>query len=713
MERSIRQLVMQHPEMRRHIQSLEAQVASLQKELHAAKASFRPPAAPSAVVELEQVVQSVIDTGVQLVGAHFGAFFYSSRNSSGQQLMLYALSGAPREAFSKYPIPGRTALFGPTFDGGAIIRSDDILRDPRYGHSAPHYGMPAGHLPVRSYLAAPIVSPAKEVLGGLFFGHPDPGVFTERAERVVAGIAQIAAIALENAGLLQAVQHSERRFKALTENSSDGIVVSDEPGVIRYISPAGLSILGYGVDEIVGRHAMDFMHPDDVPALQEFFQRVLNNPAEKVLALSRHKHRDGRWLWLEGVTTNLLHDPAIAGVVSNFRDITERKRTEEALVRSQKMEALGTLAGGIAHDFNNLLLAIGGNTKLAAEDLDPAHPAQQSLAQIAKASHRATDLVGRILAFSRQQEPRRENIELQPIVDDALQLLRATLPAMIAINATHQTDVPAVYADSSQIHQVIMNLMTNAAHAIGNGPGAVDVVVDAVTIQSELPIVRELRPGRYAHIAISDDGCGMNSETIARVFDPFFTTKGAGQGTGLGLSVVHGIVKSHDGAITVYSQLGKGSSFHIYLPAAIGAARLSNEPQAATQRGRGERVLYIDDDSAIVFLTGRILERLGYRVTGCDNPTDGMRAFREAPGSFDVVVTDLSMPGMSGFDIARELRLIRSDVPILMTSGYVRPEDRETARSLGILDLILKPNSVQELGASLDRLFRQMRAPAD
>jgi PAS domain S-box-containing protein len=704
---------MQQTEMQRRIQSLEAQVAALQRELHATDPRHRAAAITSVGIELEQIVQSVIDTGVQLVSAQFGAFFYSSKDASGQHLMLYALSGAPREAFSKFPIPGRTALFGPTFDGSDVIRSDDILRDPRYGQTAPHYGMPSGHLPVRSYLAAPVVSASKEVLGGLFFGHSDPNVFTERAERDVVGVAQIAALALENARLLQAVQDSERRFKALTENSSDGIIVSDAGGIIRYTSPAGLAILGYGIEELVGRHALEMMHPDDVPALQQFYQHVLDSPGEKVLALSRHKHKDGRWIWLEGVTTNLLNDSAIRGVVSNFRDITERKRTEEALVRSQKMEALGTLAGGIAHDFNNLLLVIAGNTKLATEDLDRSHPVQQSLTQIEKASRRATDLVARILAFSRQQEPRRENIELRPIVDDALQLLRATLPAMIDIKATHRHGVPAVYADSSQIHQVIMNLMTNAAYAIGNGRGEIEITLDAVIIDAELTSLRELRAGRYAHISIGDNGCGMSTETIARIFDPFFTTKRPGEGTGLGLSVVHGIVKSHDGAISVYSQLGKGSTFHVYLPAAKGPARVTSEPEVATRRGQGERVLYIDDDSAIVFLTSRILNRLGYRVTGCDNPKDGLKCFRDAPDSFDVVVTDLSMPGMSGFDIARELRLSRSDVPILMTSGYVRPEDRQTARSQGIVDLVLKPNSVEELGASLDRLFRQMRTRAD
>lgn len=699
----------QQPEdWQRRIQALEAQIASLQSSLLAANARSAPSGTTSTGVALEHLVQTVINIGVELVRAEFGAFFYTSTDASGEHLMLYALAGAPREAFSAYPIPGRTHLFRQTFDGEGIIRCEDVLLDPRYGRSPPHYGMPPNHLPVRSYLAAPVISATNAVLGGLFFGHPQPGIFTERAERIVAGIAQLAAIALENSALLTAVQNNERRFKALIENSSEGLAIFDANATLLYVSPAVTAIEGFTFEEIVGTNVLERMHPDDVPALKETFKRAVSQPGERFPVVHRRRHKDGQWLWLEGIMTNLLHDPAVRGIVSHFRDVTERRRTEEALIRSQKVEALGTLAGGIAHDFNNLLLAISGNTKLALEDVAADHPAAKSLSEIAKASQRAADLVGRILAFSRQQEPKREVVELRPIVEDALQLLRATLPAMIELKASYASNVPPIYAESSQIHQVIMNLVTNASHAIADR-GTVEVRVDSINVAGDTTTLRDLHAGEYTRVSVSDSGCGMSTATIQRIFDPFFTTKPAGQGTGLGLSVVHGIVKSHDGGINVYSQPGKGSTFHVYLPAATERRSEMQEANPSIVRGAGERVLYIDDDSAIVFLTARILTRLGYHVTGCEQPAEALQKFRAAPHDFDVVVTDLSMPGMSGFDIARELRSIRADIPVLMTSGYVRPEDRETAHARGIRDLILKPNTVDELGRSLDRVFTELR----
>jgi signal transduction histidine kinase/ActR/RegA family two-component response regulator len=387
-----------------------------------------------------------------------------------------------------------------------------------------------------------------------------------------------------------------------------------------------------------------------------------------------------------------------------------RKRAEEAQIHSQKMEALGTLAGGIAHDFNNILLAITGNVKLAREDLPPDHEIQQSLAEIAKAGHRAAELVRRILAFSRQQESQREVMQLLPVVAAALKLLRSTLPAMIEIKATLRPDTPAVLADSTQIHQIMLNLVTNAAHAIGDRSGTIEVLVDAVAVNGELAATaHELREGRYVRITVSDDGCGMDKATLDRIFDPFFTTQPVGQGTGMGLSVVDGIVKNHDGAITVYSHAGKGTSFRIYLPVAAGAAPAVEIQREGTVRGSGERVLYIDDDEAIVFLTTRLLERLGYRVTGFTDPEQALARFRANPADFDIVVTDLSMPHMSGFDLTQALHETRPDIQILMTSGYVRPEDRDTARDRGVRDLVLKPNSVEDLGEALDRLFREMR----
>ncbi|HEV8644387.1 MAG TPA: ATP-binding protein, partial [Burkholderiales bacterium] len=328
------------------------------------------------------------------------------------------------------------------------------------------------------------------------------------------------------------------------------------------------------------------------------------------------------------------------------------------------------------------------------------------LLEIDKASARAADLVQRILAFSRQQEIKRKVVQLQPVVEEALKLIRPTLSAMIEIKARFAANVPEVAADSSQIHQLIMNLATNSAHAIAAGIGLIEISLDAPTVTADFARTSaDLREGRYARLSVSDNGCGMDKATLERIFDPFFTTKPAGQGTGLGLSTVDGIMRSHEGAVTVYSQPGKGTTFHLYFPAIGDAATEIEAPQQEVARGKGEKVLYVDDEDALVRLSTRTLNRLGYRVSGFASPVEALNAFRSHPHDFDVVVTDLSMPGMSGFDLARALLEIRPDVPIVMTSGYVRPEDQEMASRLGIRELILKPNTVSELGRILDELL--------
>jgi PAS domain S-box-containing protein len=664
----------------------------------------------SAELNLERLVQTVTDAGVKLLGAQFGAFFYTSTDERGEGLMLYTLSGVPRELFSCFPVPRRTAVFGPTFDGHGIVRSDDIIRDPRYGHNAPYRGMPEGHLPVRSYLAVPVISRSGAVIGGLFFGHPEPGIFTERGERAIVGIAAQAAIAVDNARLLQAVQLSEQRFRALIEHSSDAIAVIDIERRLTYLSPAVSSIEGYAAEELINCHVEAHTHPEDLGLWRDMLSKALDAPGQAVPLVWRRRHKSGQWLWLEGVLTNLLNDPAVRGVVTNYRDITARIRTEELQARSQKMEALGTLAGGIAHDFNNILLAITGNTKMALDDLPTNHPVQESLKEVSKASQRAAHLVRRILSFSRQEEPRTEVTQLQPIVQEALNLLRATLPALIDIRSNFEPRLPSVAVDATQIHQIVMNLLTNAAHAIGDRSGSIELTVDSATITpTTVDEVRELRPGRYVRLSVSDTGCGMDAATLARIFDPFFTTKPIGQGTGLGLSVVHGIMKNHEGAETVYSQVGKGTTFRLYFPAVESQQQLSGPVTPNSAPGLGQRVLYIDDDDAIVFLTTRFLERLGYRTTGISQVLPALARFREDPQQFDAVVTDLSMPTMSGFDVAREVRGIRPDIPVLLTSGYFRPQDRETARVQQIDELILKPDSIEELVQALDRTFKKMR----
>jgi len=387
-------------------------------------------------------------------------------------------------------------------------------------------------------------------------------------------------------------------------------------------------------------------------------------------------------------------------------DITARRHAQELQTRSQKLEALGTLAGGIAHDFNNILLAIHGNVNLAMADLPEHHPAQQSLAEIQKAGTRASELVRRILGFSRPQEQKKQVVELQPVIEEALKLMRATLPARVQIVTHFAPGVPPAKVDAGQIHQVLVNLTTNAAHAIGEKNGTIEVRLDIVNVTADdTHATANLNAGRYVRLYVGDDGCGMDRATMNRIFDPFFTTKKQGEGTGLGLSVVHGIVSSQNGAISVTSHVGEGTAFHLYFPVATEQLEQRPEPPAETPRRHHEHILYVDDEEALVFLATRMLERHGYRVSGFTDAVSALKEFRAHPLDYDVVVTDLSMPRMSGFEFTEELRRIRSDVPVVLTSGYLQAEDQEKAEDLGIRELIQKPATANLLAGALERIF--------
>jgi signal transduction histidine kinase/ActR/RegA family two-component response regulator len=385
----------------------------------------------------------------------------------------------------------------------------------------------------------------------------------------------------------------------------------------------------------------------------------------------------------------------------------------EVQLRSQKLEALGTLAGGIAHDFNNALQAIAGNNMLARRCLPSDHPAQAFLVEVETASARASDLVRRILTFSRPEEQRREVLELQKVIGEALRLVRATLPAQIAIHVELREDVPGILADATQIHQLVVNLATNAAHAIGSAGGRIDVWLGTTHFDDHSdPVLSALRRGDYAVLHFSDDGCGMSDTTLERIFDPFYTTKPVGEGTGLGLSVVHGIMKGLGGAVIVRSELGHGSTFSLYFPTtrakSIPAPPIREEPRAPGV----ERVLFVDDEEVLVVLGSHILDVLGYKSAGTSSPLEALRMFAERPDAFDVVVTDLSMPGLSGFQLVQQLFALRPEVPIVMMSGYLGPEEMATARRLGVRELLLKPVSMDELARALHRVLAPPRARA-
>lgn len=397
-----------------------------------------------------------------------------------------------------------------------------------------------------------------------------------------------------------------------------------------------------------------------------------------------------------------------AALGTQIGQFIERKQLEDQFRQAQKMEAIGTLAGGIAHDFNNVLAAIKGYTDLARMQSTDNPEVLEYLDAVSEGSRRAADLVRQILAFSRLEEQQRKLIQLWPILDEALRLLRATIPTTIQFDTSLVRRGPMVLADPTQIHQLVMNLATNASHAMKDRPGRLGVTLESIHADADLVALNPgLRIGAYMLLTISDTGHGMDSGTLSRIFDPFFTTKKAGEGTGLGLAVVHGIVKNHDGVITVASQPGQGTRFQVYLPAQPGEIAEAVAAPSETPRGQGQQILFVDDEATLA-LMGRIaLERLGYKVDSYTVPADALTAVRSGAKNYDLVITDLTMPGMNGTDLAEQLLRLHPDLLIILTTGYSATLTREKVRALGIHDMLLKPVTIHGLGELVHRVLTE------
>jgi nitrogen-specific signal transduction histidine kinase/CheY-like chemotaxis protein len=387
-----------------------------------------------------------------------------------------------------------------------------------------------------------------------------------------------------------------------------------------------------------------------------------------------------------------------------------RRQLEAQLRESQKMESIGTLAGGIAHDFNNILGAILGHAALMREEISPGHPALDGLEQITRAGTRARDLVQQILAFSRRQPQQLKTQKMQPLLDETAALLRATLPARVTLSSEVQAAPLFVRADSTQLQQVLVNLCTNAWHALQGSTGQIVLGLDekVLDVGAPQPGLVGLPSGAYVHLWVKDNGVGMDRATQARIFEPFFTTKSVGEGTGLGLSVVHGIVAAHRGVITVDSAPGKGSTFHVYLPAIQAASASPDDALAGAVLpacGQGQRIAYIDDDEVMTLMVERLLKHAGYQVSTFLDPLAALPVLQARPQDIDVVVTDFNMPQMSGVELAAHLRQIRPDWPIVISSGYLSDELLGSARAMGINALLQKQNTLEELAGLIQQVL--------
>jgi PAS domain S-box-containing protein len=515
----------------------------------------------------------------------------------------------------------------------------------------------------------------------------------------------------------QAVRASEARFRSYFDSPLIGMAVTTPDRRWLEVNDHLCSMLGYTREELLGLRWSDLTLPEDLHNNDHLLERARAGEVDAYTVEKRYRRKDGRVIHAN-IAVRCIRRPD--GEADYFlavvQDITPRLEAEAArselesqLRQAQKLEALGQLAGGIAHDFNNILTAIMAYAELAAMDADNGAEVRKHLAHVQTASNRARDLVRRILAFSRHRKQERKPLQLHAIVNEALKLLRSTLPATIEIEAHVSESAPVVLADPVQVHQVMMNLGTNAAHAMRDRPGRLVVRLDFVRVDESMARGQpDLLPGRYARLSVTDTGHGMAPEVLKRIFEPFFTTKGPGEGTGLGLAVVHGIVKDHEGAITVESFPSVGSTFRVFFPEHAAAVDESREGGAGElPRGNGQRILFIDDEQALCDSARQIFERLGYEAETFSDPEAALERFRRVPQSFDLVITDLTMPRITGVDLGREIIRLNPEVPVLLATGFSGTWTPERVRALGIRDLVAKPLTAAALAETARRMCRK------
>jgi PAS domain S-box-containing protein len=506
-----------------------------------------------------------------------------------------------------------------------------------------------------------------------------------------------------------ALRASEERYRRIVETADEGIWVTDAGGFTIFVNPKVVQMLGYPAGELVGRPMGNFTDGGEAPAGRGAHERRL-------------RRADGSTLWVLVSTTPITQaDGSSGGSLAMVSDISQQKEAEAVrtalegqLRASQKMEAIGTLAGGIAHDFNNILAAILGNVALAQQaSLDAVTCGR--LVQVSQSAERARSLVQQILAFSRRQPHSLKPLALAPVVEESMRLLRPILPAMVELDLQAGGAPLTVQADSTQIHQLLMNLCTNAWHALRGQAGRIRIRLARQPLTEGAARPLGLPAGDYACLSVADDGCGMDDATRQRLFEPFFTTKPVGQGTGLGLAVVHGIVTAHGGAIGVHSVLGRGSRFDLYFPLLSDTVVLATPtpaavPAAAATTGAGRHVAYLDDDPVMLMMVEGLLQHAGYRVSTWDDPRLALSELQADPHAVDLVVTDYNMPGLSGLEVATALLALRPVLPVVISSGFVTDEMLADADRVGVRRVLQKEFTLEQLPALLRALLPEASA---
>lgn len=495
-----------------------------------------------------------------------------------------------------------------------------------------------------------------------------------------------------------ALRESEERYRRFFEEDLSGSFIATPGGRILACNPAFAEIFGFSSETEALQSDLNSLYLE--PRRREAFLRLLSQEKKLQYYETEYRRVTGEIIQTVENVIGVFDDQGKLVEVKGFIiDNSERKKLEQQLRQSQKMEAIGTLAGGIAHDFNNILTAIIGYTEMAAYQTAPESRLQNNLQQVLTAAERAKDLVRQILTFSRQNAQEKSALQMSIVVKEALRLLRASLPATVEIRQKITAVTAMVFADATQVHQVLMNLCANAAYAMRGVEGVLNVSLEEVRVSRESAARHAgIETGSYVRLSVTDTGCGMDRHTMERIFEPFFTTKASGEGTGMGLAVVHGIVRSHGGNITVESEIGRGSSFHVFFPKIQDVpVAASPEPQTVRIARRSDNILLVDDEEPLLGIGLEMLQYLGYQVVAKSNSKEALATFKAQPDQFNLIITDYTMPKMNGIELARELMRIRPDIPIVLCTGYSDVISEELVKSMGIKEFVMKPYVFREL----------------
>lgn len=534
------------------------------------------------------------------------------------------------------------------------------------------------------------------------------GVTFNEMPRIVEGALRTWGHIVERRRAEQALRENEERYRDLVENASDIVYTHDLSGKLTSLNRAAERITGYTRAEALGMNIADIILPEQIAFAHQMTTNKLvgsETTTYELDILTKH----GQRLTLEVSSCLIFQGDRPVGVQGIGRDATERKRLEAHLRQAQTMQAIGTLAGGIAHDFNNILAAMLGYTELALCDVHPGSPVWQSLQEVLGAGQRAKALVQQILTFSRRTEQERKPLQLHELIKEMLSLLRASFPSTIAIRQNLNPRAGTVLADPTQMHQMLLNLCTNAEYAMRQTGGFLEVSLDTVHIDKQVAgLHTTLQPGTYVCIVVRDTGRGIAPEAFEHIFEPFFTTKPRGEGTGMGLALVHGIVTNHSGVITVDSAPGQGTTFRVYLPRVAPISLEEKAPALPLPLGTG-CILFVDDEEALVRIGTAMLARLGYEVVARTSSVEALEAFRATPQRFDLVITDQTMPNMTGEMLISSIRLLRPDIPVILCTGFSHVMHAEKAQSLGVDAFLMKPLTIYDLACAVQQLMAPQR----